>query len=198
MAVLAMPALVGGSHPVLQSPQFADPAHCSPHTMRPGGTPGCASVSLPIKVRAPGQTHQNPKIHASDPGQRRSSIPISAGSAPVPKKLTTPTPIPTSPPSPVVPTSQSSVAGMIEQVFGPDAQSAIRIANCESGLNPTAYNPTSVAGSHAEGVFQILYPSTWMNTSQASHSPYNAMANILAAHEIFVRDGYNWHEWTCA
>jgi hypothetical protein len=87
---------------------------------------------------------------------------------------------------------------MIEQVFGPYAQSAIRIANCESGLNPTAYNPTSEAGNHAEGVFQILYPSTWMSTSQASYSPYNAMANILAAHEIFVRDGYNWHEWTCA
>jgi hypothetical protein len=37
-----------------------------------------------------------------------------------------------------------------------------------------------------------------MSTSEASSSPYNAQANILAAHEIFVRDGYNWHEWSCA
>ena len=89
------------------------------------------------------------------------------------------------------------MAAMIQQVFGPYAQGALHVATCESGLNPNAYNPTSIGGSHAVGVFQILYPSTWMRTPEASSSPYNAMANILAAHSIFVRDGYSWHEWSC-
>ena len=48
------------------------------------------------------------------------------------------------------------------------------IAQCESGLNPNAYNPISIGGSHAEGVFQILYPSTWSGTPQAASSPYDA------------------------
>jgi hypothetical protein len=49
---------------------------------------------------------------------------------------------------------------------------------------------------HAEGVFQIL-PATWAGTSQAGQSEFNAYANILAAHEIFVRDGYSFREWVC-
>jgi LysM repeat protein len=93
--------------------------------------------------------------------------------------------------------ASSSVAGMINSVFGPYAGSAIRIATCESGLNPNATNPLFIGGSRASGVFQILYPSTWFGTSRAGFSPYNAYANIVAAHEIFVRDGYSWREWVC-
>jgi hypothetical protein len=91
----------------------------------------------------------------------------------------------------------ATIASMINQVFGADGPAANRVAQCESGENPNAYNPVSVGGSHAEGLFQILYPSTWRTTSQAGQSPYDAQANILAAHEIFVRDGYSWREWTC-
>lgn len=118
----------------------------------------------------------------------------------VPKPVITPT----LPPAPAKPTpppdpgpGNSSVAALIEQVFGSYASSALAIARCESGLNPSAYNPTSIGGSHAEGVFQILYPSTWDTTPEAGSSPYNAMANIEAAHSIFVRDGYSWCEWSC-
>jgi LysM repeat protein len=91
----------------------------------------------------------------------------------------------------------SSVTGMIDQVFGPYAPAANRVAMCESSLNPGAYNPITIDGSHATGVFQILYPSTWDGTSQARNSPYDAWANIVAAHEIFARDGYSWREWEC-
>ena len=90
-----------------------------------------------------------------------------------------------------------SVAGMINQVFGPYAAGAINVATCESGLNAGATNTMSIGGSHAAGVFQILYPSTWAGTSEAANSPYDAWSNIVAAHEIFVRDGYSWREWTC-
>ena len=108
-------------------------------------------------------------------------------------------PRPTTPtPSVQPPVPQSgSVASMIQQVFGSYAAGAIHVAACESGLNPGASNPISIGGSHAAGVFQILYPSTWAGTSEAANSPYDAWSNIVAAHEIFVRDGYSWHEWTC-
>jgi hypothetical protein len=99
------------------------------------------------------------------------------------------------------PTAQAreldSVTNMITSVFGPYAAGALRVARCESGLNARAYNRISVRGSHSVGVFQILYPSTWRGTTQAARSPYNAWANILAAHEIFVRDGRSWREWVC-
>jgi len=85
--------------------------------------------------------------------------------------------------------SQESMKAIINQVFGPYGPAAIRVATCESGLNPNAYNPVSVGYSHAEGLFQILVPSTWRTTSQANHSPYDPWANTRAAHEIFVRDG---------
>jgi hypothetical protein len=93
--------------------------------------------------------------------------------------------------------SAASSTQIINEVFGPDAPAALRIATCESTLNPNAVNSTPVGGSHAEGLFQILYPSTWNTTSQAGASPFNAMANAIAAHEIFVRDGHSWREWEC-
>ncbi len=93
-------------------------------------------------------------------------------------------------------TADSSTS-IINEVFGPDAPSAQRIAMCESTLNPNAVNSTPIGGSHAEGLFQILYPSTWSTTSQAGASPFNARANAIAAHEIFVRDGHSWREWAC-
>lgn len=95
------------------------------------------------------------------------------------------------------PVHGGSVESMIYQVFGSYGWSAVRVARCESGLNPYAYNPYSIYGSHAMGVFQILYPSTWSGTSEAYSSPYNTWANIVAAHNIFVRDGYSWREWSC-
>ncbi len=90
-----------------------------------------------------------------------------------------------------------SISNMIGQVFGPYAGAAQHVAMCESSLNPGATNSEPIGGSHAAGVFQILYPSTWSTTSQAANSPYDAYANIVAAHEIFVRDGYSWREWVC-
>ena len=91
----------------------------------------------------------------------------------------------------------SDITGMIYQVFGPYGAQAVRIATCESSLNPNATNSQYIGNSRAAGLFQILYPSTWYGTSQAARSPYDAYANTVAAHEIFVRDGYSWREWEC-
>ncbi len=93
--------------------------------------------------------------------------------------------------------SASYVESVIQNVFGAYASGAMNVAQCESGENPNAVNPTPVGSSYAEGLFQILYPSTWYTTSQANNSPLDATANAVAAHEIFVRDGYSWREWSC-
>jgi hypothetical protein len=87
---------------------------------------------------------------------------------------------------------------MISSVFGPYASQAIKIVDCESNFNTNAVDTTSVNGSNATGLFQILYPSTWSSTSYASGNPKDAMTNIKAAYEIFKRDGYSWKEWACA
>lgn len=93
--------------------------------------------------------------------------------------------------------ADSNVISIIDNVFGADAPSAINIARCKSTFNPNAVNSIPVGGSHAQGLFQILYPSTWNTTSQAGNSPFDPYANALAAHEIFVRDGHSWREWEC-
>ncbi|MFI5275076.1 MAG: hypothetical protein ACHQ4H_18760, partial [Ktedonobacterales bacterium] len=114
----------------------------------------------------------------------------------------TPRPRPTATPAPYVPPAgvnpgQQAVINDIVAIFGSNASSAIAVARCESGFDPNARNPYAIGNSHAEGVFQILYPSTWQGTSYASSSPYNYDANIRAAHQIFARDGYTWREWAC-
>lgn len=93
--------------------------------------------------------------------------------------------------------NSAQVLSVIYQVFGSYGGQATRVAQCESGLNPRAVNNFWIGGSHAVGLFQILYPSTWYTTSQANQSPYDAVANTRAAHDIFVRDGYSWREWSC-
>jgi len=93
--------------------------------------------------------------------------------------------------------NNASVVRIIYQVFGAYGSAAVRVANCESSLNPNAYNSISIGNSHAAGLFQVLYPSTWYTTSQSARSPYNAYTNAVAAHDIFVRDGYSWREWVC-
>jgi hypothetical protein len=90
-----------------------------------------------------------------------------------------------------------AVINEIDSVFGGYAQGALNVARCESGYNPNAYNPYAIGTSHAEGVFQILYPSTWDTTVYANDSPYDANFNIHAAYQIFARDGDSWREWAC-
>ncbi len=85
-----------------------------------------------------------------------------------------------------------SYQDMIHQVFGQYGDQAVRVAMCESSMNPNAYN--GILG--AAGLFQII-PSTFASTSYAGQSVYNPVTNIRAAYEIFARDGYSWSEWAC-
>ncbi|GHO86251.1 transglycosylase SLT domain-containing protein [Dictyobacter formicarum] len=94
-------------------------------------------------------------------------------------------------------TNETYLTSVIRGVFGPYANQAIRIAQCESTMNPNARNTMAIGGSYASGLFQILYPSTWNGTSQAGKSPFDPQANARAAYELFQRDGFHWTQWQC-
>jgi hypothetical protein len=191
LAVLILPGLVGGVSLMLQYLQRTSTSgNCSTYAV------SYDSSSAPGSCHgATNHTHQVQAIgHPKGDVLEPILISLPRQIAPIPTIIPHLVPTPSSPTSP----GQASVIAMIEQVFGPYAPGAVQVAKCESGLNPGAYNPVSNGGSHAEGLFQILYPSTWRGTAEASSSPYSAMANILAAHQIFVRDGNSWRAWTCA
>lgn len=110
----------------------------------------------------------------------------------------TPIPDPYSGPGIGYDPGKQTVINDIKAVFGPKySLGALGVAHCESGFDPNAWNKISILGSHAEGVFQILFPSTWLGTAYARQSPYNYDANIHAAYQIFSRDGFTWREWEC-
>jgi hypothetical protein len=92
---------------------------------------------------------------------------------------------------------QQVIINEINAVFGAYAAGALNIARCESGYDPNAVNSYPIGNSHASGVFQILYPSTWNTTSYHAYSPFDYDKNIHAAYEIFHRDGNSWREWAC-
>jgi len=109
----------------------------------------------------------------------------------------TPTPDPYYGNHPVPDPGKAVITAKVRAVFGPYSDAALRIVACESQFNTNNYNPISILGSHAEGIFQILYPSTWYGTAYRTYSPYDWNYNIPAAYEIFKSDGYTWREWEC-
>lgn len=116
--------------------------------------------------------------------------PVSRAPSQAPSKPVTPVQRPSS--GSAGSAATGSVPDLIRSVFGPYAGQALAVAACESSYNPGAVNPSS----GASGVFQFL-ASTWAGTSYAGYSRFNAWANVNAAHQVFVRDGYSWREWTC-
>ena len=197
VVLILLGSIVGGSLILHSMNRASTVGSCSSSTVQYSTSStlqSCANLTSHNQLQETRQT--NHILQGEVIGPELLSIPRQIAPTPIPQPVKIiPTPLPTIP----VPTSpgQAAVIAMIKQVFGSYAPGAMQVAKCESGLNPLAYNPISIGGSHAEGLFQILYPSTWRGTSEASSSPYSAMANTLAAHQIFVRDGYSWREWTC-
>lgn len=97
----------------------------------------------------------------------------------------------TSSSTPPAPAYRGSVADLIRQVFGSASAEALRIAECESGLDPSRQNPSGAAG-----VFQLM--PFWWNGQNAYgwvFDPFDAYANIVHAHLIYLADG--WGPWVC-
>lgn len=86
------------------------------------------------------------------------------------------------------------VRQIIVSAFSPLGSSAVswalRVANCESHYHPNSLNSTSGAA----GLFQFL-PTTWAHTPWANQSPFNPVANALAAAWLFHHSGPG--QWSC-
>ena len=89
--------------------------------------------------------------------------------------------------------SAGSVQDLIRQAFGPLGQAAVdwglRVAACESGYNPNAYN-----ASGASGVFQFM-PGTFRGTPYGSQNIFDASANVNAAAWYYQKNGGG--AWSC-
>lgn len=169
---------------------YESPAHCTQHWQRdssgalisrnPAWVPSAAAAAVLVL------TTTNAPAATSTPSP-----------SPHPGSSQTPPPNWTPPAQAGAQPGTAAIVSEIRQVFGAFANQALQVATCESGLDPSAVNSIAVGNSHAVGVFQILYPSTWDTTSYRSLSPLNAHDNIHAAYEIFTRDGHTWREWVC-
>ncbi len=105
--------------------------------------------------------------------------------APAPRQ-----PAPTTPTAPAAGGSIESIIYAAADRYGQPRADMLRVARCESNLNPNAVN----ASSGASGLFQFM-PGTWASTPYANQSIFDAWASANAA-------GWMWsvgrrNEWTC-
>lgn len=106
-----------------------------------------------------------------------------------PTPTSTPVPQPTPTALPVV-RAPTSIEALIAQ-YPWDASAATRVAQCESEMNPTAYNPAS----GASGLFQIV-PRWHAWRLRSGESLFNAGVNTRVAFEIWNETG-DWRQWSC-
>ena len=93
----------------------------------------------------------------------------------------------------------STPAAIIRDVFGAEGNRAVRVATCESGLNPRAVSPT---GDH--GILQIN-AKTWARPNHPDpvaqwigrnwHNVYDVRTNAVMA--LKIRQAYGWQMWAC-
>ena len=84
---------------------------------------------------------------------------------------------------------------IIHEVFGPDGDAAVSVADCESSLNPNAVS--SGGGNH--GLFQInnVHADDFASvTGRPWSDRYDARANTVFAKWMFDRSG--WGPWACS
>lgn len=151
----------------------------------------------------PGEAPPEPQVETTT-----STAPTPPPPPPVPAPAapaTAPPPVPPQPPAPVAPPAPPPVvapAGSVESIvraaaaeFGVSGDLMVRIARCESGLNPSAVN----ASSGALGLFQHL-PSLWgaraagLGYGYESWSDPTANARVSA---VLLRDGGPGHWRAC-
>jgi hypothetical protein len=74
---------------------------------------------------------------------------------------------------------------------GPDK--AVRVARCESRLDPKAYNPRGYAGVYQQAT--RYWPSRATDYGFRDYSVYNGRANIMVSVRMAHRGG--WGPWAC-
>ena len=90
---------------------------------------------------------------------------------------------------------QTSVRTAIQQNFGSQYDKAVRVADCESGLNPRAVSPGG--GNH--GLFQIntVHKPMVQGMGYSWTQIYDPYVNARVAKRIFDSAGGSWSPWGC-
>lgn len=97
------------------------------------------------------------------------------------------------------------IASIIRLYFPPEQwDNALRVAQCESGLKPTAVSPANSNGTRDYGLFQFNDGGTlqgWLTTTGEDpsniHKALDPHWSARAAAMKVQRDG-NWGQWSCA
>lgn len=111
-----------------------------------------------------------------------------------PPSTTTTTPSPTAGAPVAVPPGREAIAAIIRSVFVEEPETAVRVAICESGLNPSIHH-LDTDGTYADGLFQI-HPSYW--SAYIHGDVYDPLANTTAAHDIWIHNGHTFRGlWEC-
>lgn len=86
----------------------------------------------------------------------------------------------------------TDVEWAIHAAFGAEGSRAVRVARCESSLNPAAVN-----GSHA-GLFQLSGTYHRERAARLGYSwsdMFTVFGNVAVAYDLWLEQG--WAPWTC-
>lgn len=158
--------------------------------------PDAASVEL----RGSAQNNFSPVSYNGTTGWAYADF-LQVGTAEEPEGPPAPAPEPPAEPeTPVAPPVDGSDGYTEEEIiqiiyaaadeYGQPREDMLRVARCESVLDPNAVNATS----QASGLFQFL-PSTWQRTPWAAQDVFDPVANAYAA--AWMWDQGNRGEWVC-
>lgn len=87
------------------------------------------------------------------------------------------------------------MVSLIRTTFPEDPHTALAIAECESGLNPEAYNPNNYDGSVDRGLMQINSTHD-ARMNELGLDPWNPEDNVQFARLLYDESGYR--PWVCA
>jgi hypothetical protein len=152
-----------------------------------------ALLSTPATTAAPTTAPPTTAPPTTAPPTTVPATTVAPTTAPPTTAPPTTAPPTTTPPPP--PPSGSAVEAMIRSAFGAQGDNAVAVARCESGLNPTAYNP---AGPYY-GLFQIgaHHASNFQAVTGVSlaHGGRQAGPNVQYAKWLYDHSG--WGQWGC-
>lgn len=91
-------------------------------------------------------------------------------------------------------TPEQTIEQKIRQTFPEDAETALKIAKCESSLKPSAINNRNKNGTTDGGIFQINSVHD-KRLNELGLDKFNADDNIKFARLLWEEQG--WHPWVC-
>jgi soluble lytic murein transglycosylase-like protein len=187
--VFSLVLVFGLSFLPLKGQLFANRAHPAPAARTPTSVVEAPSASA---IRLDDRTSTDWEALQAEYDAAQAKEAADAAAAAAAAQLATVRVATYAPPSAPRP-SAGWVQDLIRQAFAPQGQAAVdwglRVAACESGYNPNAYNPDG-----ASGVFQFM-PGTFRGTPYGNQNIFDASANVNAAAWYFQR--YGGAAWSC-